>query len=59
MKTLLVENDDTMLIDGTLWENLTLGNPDAKPHLVWSVCRTLGLSEHLLTGGYRNGPQPK
>lgn len=47
VRTLLV-HAEPLLLEGTLWDNLTLGSPDADPTHVWQVAEQLGLSPSLL-----------
>jgi len=47
VRTLLVHHEP-LIIDSTLWDNLTFGRPDAPADFVWDVTRRLRLSEGLI-----------
>ena len=47
LRTILIHPEPN-LIDGTLWENLSFGKPDADEEHTWAVAEQLGLSRSLL-----------
>lgn len=50
VRTLLVHHEP-LLFESDLWYNLTFGRQDCDPAHVWDLCRSLGLSEHLIGKG--------
>jgi ABC-type multidrug transport system fused ATPase/permease subunit len=47
LKVLFVQHEP-MLLAKSLWENLTMGNPDAVASQVWKIAESFGLSELML-----------